>query len=45
MISNQAGSPILGISWQVDAVALLFCCADNSIRKWDLNSNQIAVIG
>ena len=29
--------------WQVDAAALLLACADNTIKKWDLNSNQVSV--
>ena len=30
--------PILGMTWQVDSVALLLACADNSIKKFDLNT-------
>jgi len=30
--------------WQLDAVALLIACSDNTLKKWDLNTNQISVI-
>ena len=31
--------------WQVDQVAVLLACADNTIKKYDLNSNQITTVG
>lgn len=42
---QSLGVPILGICWQVDAPALLLACADNSVKKWDLNSNQLCTLG
>lgn len=45
MLMQNVGAPILGICWQVDAPALLLACADNTIKKWDLGSNQVATIG
>jgi len=41
MLSQDVKVPILGMSWQVDAPALLLACGDNSIKKWDLASNTI----
>ena len=35
----------MGMCWQQDAPAVLLACADNSIKKWDLSSNQIVAIG
>jgi len=31
--------------WQADAVALLLACADNTIKKFDLNTQQATVVG
>jgi hypothetical protein len=45
MLSQDVKVPILGMSWQVDAPALLLACGDNSIKKWDLASNTIQTIG
>ena len=39
MMSQNVQVPILGLCWQEDAVGILLACADNQIRKYDLNSN------
>ena len=31
--------------WQADAVCLLLACADNQIKKFDLNTRQVTNIG
>lgn len=31
--------------WQVDAVAILLACADNTIKKFDVQTQQTVVIG
>lgn len=45
MVNQAIAVPVLGMCWQVDAPALLLACADNTIKKWDLPSNQVSVIG
>jgi len=42
---QKTPGPILGLCWQEDAPALLIAHSDNSIMKWDLQSNQLSVIG
>ena len=37
--------PVLGLCWQIDCAGILFACADHNIKKWDLNTNQISVVG
>lgn len=36
---------MLGICWCVDQAGLVLACADNTIKKWDLASNQVVPIG
>eukprot|EP00347_Sterkiella_histriomuscorum_P013043 403366232 len=45
MLQTNAGGPVLGICWQPDAQALLIACADNNIKRWDLGSNSVNVVG
>ena len=45
MVSCNAGAPILGMCWRADSPALLLACADNQIKKWDFQMNQISTIG
>ena len=45
MLNNTAGAPILGMCWCPEQPALILACADNSIKKWDLQSNSVLVIG
>ena len=44
MMQQKVDCPVLGICWQADSPAILLACADNSIKKWDLNqpNNGIA---
>jgi len=31
--------------WQADATALLLACADNTIKKFDVQAQQVSVVG
>jgi len=42
---QQTGGPILGLSWQVDGLALLIAHSNHTIMKWDLTTNQITKVG
>ena len=45
MLQNNAQAPVLGVCWCPDQQALLIACADNNIKKWDLQSNQVIIVG
>jgi len=36
---STIGAPILGAIWCIDQVGILLACADNTIKKWDLERN------
>ena len=42
---QKVDGPVLGLCWQADSPGILLACADNNIKKWDLQSNQISNIG
>lgn len=41
MAQQKINAPILGMCWQVDAVAILIAAADNNIYKYDLQANTV----
>ena len=43
--AQNLGCPILGMTWQADQFALLYACADNTIKKWDVDGNQVHTLG
>ena len=45
LAANNTQVPILGMTWQADAVAILLACADNTIKKFDVNTQKVDVIG
>jgi len=45
MLSTNNGAPVLGLCWQPEAQALLIASADNNIKRWDLATNQLTVVG
>jgi hypothetical protein len=45
MTNTKVPCPVLGLKWQVDHCALLLACADNKIKKWDLQANQVFDVG
>ena len=42
---STGGVPILGAIWCIDQVGVLLACADNNIKKWDLQSNKVVNVG
>jgi len=44
-LSTSTGAPVLGLCWQPEVQALLIASADNNIKRWDLASNQVTVVG
>jgi len=45
MLTTNNGAPVLGLCWQPEAQALLIASADNNIKRWDLATNQLTVVG
>ena len=37
--------PILGMCWRADQMGVLLACADNSIRLFNLQANQLQQVG
>ena len=44
-MQTNTGGPILGLCWQTQAPSLLIAHADNNIKKWDFQLNQVINIG
>lgn len=42
---QNVGAPILSLDWTEDSTKIFIACADKQARLWDLNSNQLAVVG
>jgi mRNA export factor len=42
---STGGVPILGAIWCIEQVGVLLACADNNIKKWDLQSNKVVNVG
>ena len=42
---QRVDMPVLGLCWQIESPGILFACADNNIKRWDLQTNQMTVVG
>uniref|UniRef100_A0A1I8BQM6 WD_REPEATS_REGION domain-containing protein n=1 Tax=Meloidogyne hapla TaxID=6305 RepID=A0A1I8BQM6_MELHA len=42
---QDLGAPILSLDWTEDSSKVFITCCDKNVRLWDLQSNQVVIVG